>query len=101
MFAVVYRWKVHPGREEEFVVAWEELTELIKLTRGSLGSRLHRCDDGTWFAYAQWPNKQQWRESNAVTIRVSELRTIMRECSENIHADICGNVISDRLRTTH
>ena len=59
-FAVIYRWRVHPGMEESFTAAWETLTRGIREGRGGLGSRLHRAEDGTWVAYAQWPDRATW-----------------------------------------
>jgi hypothetical protein len=56
MFAVVYRWRVVPGREPDFVRGWELLTRAIHASCGSYGSRLHRGDDGNWIAYAVWPD---------------------------------------------
>lgn len=60
-FAVLYRWRVDPAREEEFIAAWASLTEAIARECGGLGSRLHRLDgDGQWAAYAQWPSRESW-----------------------------------------
>ena len=56
MFAVVYRWRLHPGAEDSFVEGWQRVTRAIHATCGSYGSRLHRADDGTWVAYARWPD---------------------------------------------
>jgi heme-degrading monooxygenase HmoA len=55
-FAVLYRWKLYPGREASFVEAWSRISELLRNERGSLGSRLHRGADGIWYSYAQWPS---------------------------------------------
>ena len=60
-FAVIYRWRIHPGMEDRFVAAWETLTRGIRDGRGGLGSRLHRAEDGTWVAYAQWPDRETWK----------------------------------------
>jgi heme-degrading monooxygenase HmoA len=57
-FAVLYRWRLHPGMEDSFVQAWSRISELLFTQRGSLGSRLHRGDDGLWYSYAQWPSAQ-------------------------------------------
>lgn len=65
-FAVLYRWRLTPGREEEFQVAWERLTRGIREQRGGLGSRLHRGTDGIWWAYAQWPSEDRWRAAQAL-----------------------------------
>jgi quinol monooxygenase YgiN len=51
---VVYRWRLHPGKEHAFVEAWSEVTKHLLKAGGSLGSRLHRGPDHTWYAYAQW-----------------------------------------------
>lgn len=34
------------------------MTRAIYATCGSKGSRLHRCDDGSWLAYARWPDEE-------------------------------------------
>ena len=56
MYALVYRWRLHPGAEEAFGTAWAAMTDTIREQCGSLGSRLHSCEDGTWVAYAVWPD---------------------------------------------
>lgn len=55
-FSVLYRWKLHPGMEASFVEAWSRVSALLLTQRGSLGSRLHRGEDGVWYSYAQWPS---------------------------------------------
>ncbi|MDC0749766.1 putative quinol monooxygenase [Polyangium mundeleinium] len=54
-FVVLYRWRLHPGREEAFIEAWSRITAHY-LEKGSLGSRLHRGSDGLFYGYAQWPS---------------------------------------------
>jgi len=65
-FAVIYRWKVIPQREDDFVAAWETLTVAIRDQRGGRGSRLHRDDDGVWTAYAQWPDREAWKKAQTL-----------------------------------
>ncbi len=60
MFYVIYRWKVKEGKEDIFEKAWAEGTPLIREHYGGLGSRLHRCSDGTYLGYAQWPDQKTW-----------------------------------------
>lgn len=55
-FAVIYRWRLAPGKEGQFVDAWSRVTDFYVRHHGGLGSRLHRGDDGLWYAYAQWPD---------------------------------------------
>jgi hypothetical protein len=50
---VLYRWRIRPDREQSFADAWSIVTRQL-LNRGSLGSRLHRGDDGLFYGYAQW-----------------------------------------------
>lgn len=61
MFVVIYRWHLHEGREEQFVEAWSAMTRSIREQCGSFGSRLHRDDEGTWVAYAAWPDEATWQ----------------------------------------
>jgi len=56
VFCAIYRWRLHPGTEDSFVRAWSVVTELLVKERGSLGSRLHRGPDNTWYSYTQWPS---------------------------------------------
>lgn len=61
-FCVIYRARVHPGKEATYIAAWSRLTKLLR-SRGSLGSRLHHGADGIWYAYAQWPNARTREEA--------------------------------------
>jgi putative acetyltransferase len=64
MFNVLYRWRLKPGAEESFGNAWADMTVLLRKSRGALGSRLHKAEDGTWVAYARWPDKACWEKSS-------------------------------------
>ncbi|MCU6433795.1 antibiotic biosynthesis monooxygenase [Undibacterium sp. Jales W-56] len=55
-FIVLYRWRLHPGSETAFIEAWTRISALLLAERGSLGSRLHKGEDGIWYSYAQWPS---------------------------------------------
>ena len=61
-FVVLYRWRLKPGREQDFVEGWSAATRAL-LARGSRGSRLHRGSDGIWYAYAQWPSAEARRQA--------------------------------------
>jgi heme-degrading monooxygenase HmoA len=58
IFCAIYRWRLHPGAEERFVLAWSRVTQLLRSERGSLGSRLHRGPDDIWYSYTQWPSAE-------------------------------------------
>jgi quinol monooxygenase YgiN/catechol 2,3-dioxygenase-like lactoylglutathione lyase family enzyme len=79
MFCVIYQWQVKPEREQDFRDTWRKLTEAIFAQHGALGSRLHKSDDGSWIAYAQWPNRDCW-ENHAETLGVELARSKQSEC---------------------
>jgi heme-degrading monooxygenase HmoA len=58
VFCAIYRWRLHPGMEEQFVRAWSRVTQLLRSERGSLGSRLHRGPDDLWYSYTQWSSAE-------------------------------------------
>lgn len=97
MHAIYFRWKVASGHERDFELAWLELTELIRDERGGLGSRLHRCTDGHYFAYAQWPSELFWATQPEPTARMAELRNQMHELAELVDGPLRGNVVADLL----
>ncbi|MCC2963702.1 antibiotic biosynthesis monooxygenase [Massilia sp. IC2-278] len=97
MHAIHFRWKVALGRETDFEHAWLELTALIRDKQGGLGSRLHRCADGHYFAYAQWPSEHVWATQPEPTARMIELRHRMRECAELVDGPLRGEVVADLL----
>ena len=49
-FMVIYRWRLNPGKEQQFLDCWTRNTPIIAERCGGLGSRLHRAEDGTWLA---------------------------------------------------
>jgi len=63
MFVAIYSFKVHPGKDDQFINAWKELTELILAFEDSLGSRLHKENEDTYIAYAQWKSREQWENA--------------------------------------
>src|SRR5262245_54571542 len=66
MFVAIYRWRLKDDGVEAFREGWRRMTDAIYRTRGSLGSRLHRADDGTWVAIAHWPSRADWERSGAM-----------------------------------
>tara|TARA_R110002072_G_scaffold54220_2_gene142345 strand:+ start:628 stop:1461 length:834 start_codon:yes stop_codon:yes gene_type:complete len=55
--AILYRWTIKPGREDDFRAAWLEGTKLIHSRCSSFGARLHRAEDGLFWSYARWPSE--------------------------------------------
>lgn len=70
MFIVMFEFVPKTGKEADFLCAWPKVTQGIYLLHGSLGSRLHKDEEGRWIAYAQWPDRATWEQ--AATNSMSE-----------------------------
>lgn len=57
MIAVIYRWRVRAGMEQDFIAAWARATETLK-PLGGYGSALFKQDDGLYCAIARWPDAE-------------------------------------------
>lgn len=99
MFIVLYRWRVKEGEEGRFREGWRRLTEEIFSRRGSYGSRLHRAEDGTWVAYAQWPDRRAWEMSQGEAAVDAEAQEMMRRSAEMSHPPMLMEVTDDLLRS--
>ena len=95
MFNVIYRWKLHPGKEAQFEKAWAEATHLIRSHRGGLGSRLHRCADGTFLAYAQWPDQAAWERSSGVPLPENQAMAQMKDAIVSSEVPIQMTLLQD------
>ena len=60
--SVLYFFDVKEDQEQVFIENWTNLTALIYEYQGSLGSRLHKTEDGRYYGYAMWPNKELWEQ---------------------------------------
>lgn len=98
MFTLIYRWRLKPGMVDEFTAAWAQMTEAIYAQFGSLGSRLHRAEDGTYIAYAQWPDKETWLQAGRSPSADPEARAVMRRCTEEALPDVTMTVTKDLLK---
>lgn len=63
MFCVIYRWRIKPELEEQFIENWSEITGVFVDKLGGKGSRLHRGEDGLFYAYAQWNCEEDRRKA--------------------------------------
>jgi heme-degrading monooxygenase HmoA len=100
VFVVVHRWRCPPENEPTFREAWSTMTRIIREQCGSLGSRLHRADDGTLVAYAQWPSRQQWEAANASGPAAEAARAVMQRCAERAAPPLVLDVLDDLLVAT-
>lgn len=98
MYAVIYEFKVKPGKDEEFISAWEAMTELIYKNDGSLGSRLHKDQDHVYIAYAKWPSQYVFEHpGNHMPEIAHEIRSEMHDCCNEINTLYTMEVISDLI----
>ena len=98
MFIALYRWKLREGREADFCAGWRRVTAEIYRRFGSNGSRLHKAEDGTWVAYAQWPDRQTWARARDAAVEDVEAQSMMRESIEARYPHVCMEVVDDLLR---
>lgn len=97
MFTVIYRWRIKPELEAQFVESWSEITKnYLENFDGALGSRLHRGSDGLWYAYAQWKSGAHRQNAfrNAPKVPAGEK---MREAIEESFPEIRLEIVSDFL----
>ena len=95
-FAVLYRWRLHPGTEESFIQAWSRTSDLLR-QRGSLGSRLHRGADGIWYSYAQWPSAQARDDAFALGSADQEASDVMQAAISERLPEIVLTPVADYL----
>lgn len=90
---------MNPDREADFREAWSRLTREIYTSQSSLGSRLHRREDGIFVAYAQWPNRDVWERSREVPFAPDgeSWHRTLQECAVRILPDAHMTVIDDQL----
>ena len=92
MFVAIYRWRVRPEREADFVAAWERVTRAIHASCGSGGSALFRDDDGTFVAVARWPDRETRDRCEASG---ADDLAIMRACIEESFPERRLECVSD------
>lgn len=96
MFAVIYRWRIKPEFENQFVESWSEITEYYMKSFGALGSRLHRGSDGLWYAYAQWKTSEE-RDYAFQNMPEMPVRERMKQAIEESFPEIRLEIIADFL----
>ena len=99
MFVALYRWKLKEGQEEKFREGWRRRTGEIYRKCGSLGSRLHRAEDGTWVAYAQWPDKRTWEAARRVPVTDTEASDMMKESVEVSYPEMLLEMSDDLIES--
>ncbi len=96
----MYRWRIKPELEQQFIEAWSEVTDYYVKNFDSLGSRLHRGDDGLFYAYAQWRSAEQ-RENAFRVVPDLPAREKMRSAIRESFPDIKLEIQADYLKKLH
>jgi hypothetical protein len=97
MVVYLYRWKIDPKKEAQFEKGWSYITAQLREKCGSLGSRLHRGDDGIWYGYAQWPSIESRENAKLNHPEIVEARGLMKDATFEMLPDIVLNPVSDFL----
>lgn len=102
MFAVNYKFTLNtpsPETEHVFTECWTNITEFFREEAGALGSRLHKGEDGAFYAYAQWPDKETFEAAQQVlpTEDFVKHRLIWAEICEPSEILWAGEVKTDLL----
>jgi heme-degrading monooxygenase HmoA len=96
MFIALYRWRIKTEKEPQFIQAWSEVTAYYRENWDSLGSRLHRGNDGIFYGYAQWNSAAQ-REKAFAESPSLKARDQMREAIAESFPEIILEKLSDFL----
>ena len=96
MLVFLYRWRIKPEKEAQFIEAWSEITAYYRDNFDSKGSRLHRGEDGIFYAYAQWETAEQ-REKAFQNSTKSEAGNRMREAIEESFGEVRLEILADYL----
>lgn len=96
-FAVLYRWRLHEGREQDFIATWTRISELLYTRHGSWGSRLHRGPDGLWYSYAQWPSAEARARAFEAPPVDPQASALQKTCVAEYFPEIVLEPVSDLL----
>ncbi len=64
MYCVIYKFEVKSDALNKFVEAWHQVSLELISRMGSLGARLHKSQENTLIAYAQWPDQESWQNGH-------------------------------------
>ncbi len=98
MFVVIYRWRVKPNLESQFVENWSVRTAYLREKYNTLGSRLHRGNDGIWYSYAQWKSAEQREKAFALEANtISEASQKFQQAIEETFPEVQLEIVSDLI----
>jgi hypothetical protein len=92
MIAVLYQWRIVPGKEAQFAETWTIITAGLK-EQGALGSTLFDGTDGTVFAIARWPDLATRQASSAKRADPENYNLMIEAIAEELQE----HVLDERL----
>lgn len=103
MYCLSYRFTLYsptPANEAQFIACWSGITEFFKESGGALGSRLHKGEDGAFYAYAQWPDKKTFEAADEIipNEKFMRLRMAWAELCRPSEVLWAGDVSADLLQ---
>lgn len=99
MTTIIYLFQIKVNQEEQFLIAWKEMTNLIYQYENSLGSKLFKQKDDTYIATAQWPDEFTWKKSgNNIPAEAKFIRAKMKDTCEKIEILYEFNLVADLIR---
>ncbi len=100
MIAILYSWRIKPDKEQQFIESWSQVTDFLRDKRGSLGSRLHRGNNGIFYGYAQWKSDEERQNAFQNSTEISDASNKMRDSIEETLPEIVLEPIADFLIST-
>jgi heme-degrading monooxygenase HmoA len=97
MISILYSWRIKPDKEEQFIESWSQITKFLRNNRGSLGSRLHRGNDGLFYGYAQWKSDEARQNAFQNSTEINEAIERMGDSIEERFHEIILEPIADFL----
>jgi len=97
MYTVIYQWEIQTGKYDDFVCAWEAVTEHYSQHYNALGARLHKVNENHFVAYAQWPTKEARDLAFSLDDAPQQAAEIMQDSIIHIHPAIEMEMLSDKL----
>ena len=97
MFAIIYEFDVNTTNSESFLETWHTLTLRVKTLSESAGSILHKLNDTTWVAYASWPSKDSWEQSDLNQAEMVRLREQLLSLCDDIRIVYQLDVVNDLI----
>ncbi|RYZ88853.1 MAG: hypothetical protein EOP04_08360 [Proteobacteria bacterium] len=97
MVIYVYRWQLKEGMEQSFQEGWSYITHGLRQHCGSYGSRLHKGNDGLYYGYAQWPDRETRSSAAFHDENTDNARALMMKAVEVELPEIELDILSDYL----